>query len=127
MRTDTKRIALILILAASPLASCGGDDDAGGSTDGPSGASADVTVVARDSLEFDADEYTTDAGEVTFHYEGGNIQHSLVVDGHEDDMRLLIQGNADDGSLELDAGEYRLYCDIAGHAEAGMEATLVVE
>jgi plastocyanin len=127
MRTDTKRIALFLIVAAYPLAACGGDDDASGSTDGTSGASADVTVVASDSLEFDADDYTTDAGDVTFHYEGGNIQHSLVVEGHEDDMRLLIQGNDDDGSLVLEAGEYRLYCDIAGHAEAGMEATLVVE
>jgi plastocyanin len=126
MRTDCKRIALVLAVAAFPLAACSDDDDAS-STGTTSGVTADVVVIASDGLEFDGDEYTTDAGEVTFHYEGGQIQHSLVVDGHEDEMRLLIQGDEDDGSLTLDAGEYEIYCDIAGHREAGMEATLVIE
>lgn len=134
MRTDPKRIAAaiaLLALLALPVAACGGDDG-GGSGDGGSGDGGQppagaVRVVAEDSLEFDADAYTADAGEVTFFYEGGNIQHSLVVDGYEDEMRLLIQGDTDQGSLMLDAGEYVLYCDIAGHQAAGMEATLVVE
>lgn len=126
MRTDPKRIALVLAFASYPLAACGGDDDtSGGTTSG--GATADVVVEASDGLEFDSDEYTASAGEVTFHYEGGQLQHSLVVEGHEDEMRLLIQGNEDDGSLELDAGDYQVYCDIAGHRDAGMEAALVVQ
>jgi plastocyanin len=131
MRTDPKRVAATLALIALPLAACGGDDDGGGGDDGASNGGSvpagTVHVIADDALDFDADEYSAAAGEVPFFYEGGNIQHSLLVEGHEDEMRLLIQGDTDEGSLNLDAGEYTIYCDIAGHQAAGMEATLTVE
>jgi cytochrome c oxidase subunit II len=129
MRTDPKRVAVTLALLALPIAACG-DDDGGGdgaSSNGGSAPVGTVHVIAEDSLSFDADEYSAEAGEVSFLYEGGNIQHSLVVDGHEDEMRLLIQGDSDEGSLSLEAGEYTIYCDISGHQAAGMEATLIVE
>ena len=129
MPRHPKRIGLTVALLALPMAACGGDDDGGddaGSDTGPPPAGA-VQVVASDGLDFDADEYTATAGEITFVYEGGNIQHSLVVEGHEDEMRLLISGDEDQGTLTLDAGEYVLYCDIPGHQSAGMEATLTVE
>jgi cytochrome c oxidase subunit 2 len=130
MRTDPKRVAVTLALIALPLAACGGDDDGGGGDDGGSNGGSvpagTVHVIADDGLTFDSDEYSADAGEVSFLYEGGNIQHSLVVEGYEDEMRLLIQGDTDEGSLSLDAGEYTIYCDISGHQAGGMEATLTV-
>ena len=130
MRTDPKRIAATLAVLALPLAACGGDDgggDDGGSSSGGTAPAGTVHVIAEDSLQFDSDAYSAEAGDVSFLYEGGNIQHSLVVDGHEDEMRLVIQDDSDEGSLTLEAGEYTIYCDISGHQAAGMEATLTVE
>ena len=121
-------LGLTLAALTLPLVACGDDDsgDDAGSDTGPPPAGA-VHVTASDGLEFDSNEYTAPAGDVTFVYSGGSIQHSLVVEGHEDEMRLVISGDEDQGSLSLDAGEYVIYCDIAGHRAAGMEAALLVE
>jgi plastocyanin len=128
-----KRLTFIgaLVITAAVLAACGGDDDGGG--DGLSSGSGDggggdaVTVVAQDSLSFDRDDYTASAGEVTIVYEnGGNLTHTLLIDG-VDDFKLTVSanGDTDEGTAELEPGDYRIYCDIPGHES--MEATLTVE
>jgi plastocyanin len=131
----TKRLTLIgaLVITAAMLAACGGDDDdGGGSGDGLSTGSGDdgggpVTVVAQDSLSFDRDDYPASAGEVTIDYEnGGNLTHTLLIDG-VDDFKLSVSanGDTDEGTAELEPGDYRIFCDIPGHES--MEATLTVE
>jgi plastocyanin len=130
-----KRLTLIgaLVIGAAVLAACGGDDDDGGGGDGlatgsgDSGGGAPVTVIAQDSLSFDRGDYTASAGEVTIDYEnGGNITHTLLIDG-DDDFKLTVSanGDVDEGTTELEPGEYRIFCDIPGHES--MEATLTVE
>jgi cytochrome c oxidase subunit 2 len=129
-----KRLTLIaaLVIGAAVLAACGGDDDDGGGGDGLSsgpgdGGGAPVTVVAQDSLSFDRDDYTASAGEVTIDYEnGGNLTHTLLIDG-VDDFKLTVaaNGDIDEGTAELEPGDYRIHCDIPGHES--MEATLTVE
>jgi plastocyanin len=130
-----KRRTLIgaLAITAAVLAACGGDDDDGGGGDGLStgsgdgGGGAPVTVVAQDSLSFDRDDYTTSAGEVTIDYEnGGNLTHTLLIDG-VDDFKLTVSanGDTDEGTADLEPGDYRIFCDIPGHES--MEATLTVE
>jgi plastocyanin len=130
-----KRVTLIgaLVIAGALLAGCGGDDDDGGGGDGLSTGSGDgggggtVRVVALDSLSFDRDDYTADAGEVTIEYEnGGNLTHTLLIDG-VDDFKLTVSanGDVDEGIAELEPGDYRIFCDIPGHES--MEATLTVE
>jgi len=129
MRRDVLRTLALASLVIVPLAACGGDDggDGGGSTPGPTPEGA-VLVGALDSLAFDADSYEATAGEVTFVYENeGSLPHTLLVDGISDDEFKLEVGDTDEGSVELDAGEYELYCDVAGHRASGMEATLTVE
>ncbi len=109
------------------VAACGGDDGTGAAQ--PTSGDADMLVVTGfDSLDFDADVYTASAGTIEFEYRlVGVIEHSLVVEGREADMRLVASsGGTDSGSIDLDAGEYVLYCDIAGHREAGMVAALTV-
>lgn len=119
---------LVLVVAA-----CGGDDggdDAGGSSSpfgGGGGGGGQVDVAARD-ISFDEDGYEVDAGTVTFDYTNdGALQHSLLIEGI-DGFKLEVQkkGDADEGSVELEAGTYTIYCDVAGHRQAGMHATLEV-
>jgi cytochrome c oxidase subunit 2 len=121
-----------LVIGGTVLAGCGGDDDSGGGggeaqTGGGRGADGSVTVVAEDTLSFDRDDYSVPAGEVTIDYEnGGNIAHTLLIDG-VDDFKLAVasSGDTDDGTTELEPGDYRIYCDVPGHSD--MEATLTVE
>jgi plastocyanin len=121
-----------LVVAGAVLAGCGGDDDSGGGggdglATGSGGGGDTVTVVAQDSLRFDHDEYTASAGEVTIDYENsGNLTHTLLIDG-VDDFKLSVtsSGDTDEGTVELEPGDYRIFCDIPGHES--MEATLTVE
>jgi cytochrome c oxidase subunit 2 len=127
-----RRTLALAAIAALPLTAiaCGGDDD-DTSSDGGNGASSEtpagaVTVIAEDSLDFDQDSYSAPAGEVTFIYEnGGSLPHTLLIEGI-DDFKLEV-GDTDEGAVELEAGDYTLYCDVPGHQSAGMEASLTVE
>jgi plastocyanin len=120
------RRTLLSIAAATavvaPLAACGGSDDAAG---GCTPSSDQVTVQANDDLSFDAKSYAADAGCLEITYENtGSVAHTLVIDG-QSGFKLAI-GDTDKGSVELSAGTYTVFCDIAGHRSAGMEADLVV-
>jgi len=121
------RIAGAVLAGGLLVTACGGDDG-DGTTSEPATAGDALVVTGLDTLDFDADEYTATAGTVEFEYQlQGVLEHTLVVEGREDDMRLVVSGgNSDQGSIDLDPGAYVLYCDIAGHREGGMEATLVV-
>ena len=120
-----------LVIAGAVVGGCGGDDGDSGGDDGlstGSGAGGDtVTVVAQDSLSFDQDSYSAGAGEVTIDYEdSGNLAHTLLIEG-VDAFKLSVSsnGDTDEGTVELEPGEYRIYCDVPGHES--MEATLTVE
>ncbi len=72
--------------------------------------------------------YEAIAGTVKFDLsQVGVHEHTLMVEGREDEMRLVVvDGSTDSGSLDLQPGRYILYCDIAGHRSSGMEARLTV-
>ncbi|HET6952623.1 MAG TPA: plastocyanin/azurin family copper-binding protein [Acidimicrobiales bacterium] len=119
-----------LAASAIVLGACGGDDDGGSSGDGlttQSGGAGEVTVVAQDTLRFDHDSYSADAGEVTITYENdGSLVHTLLIDGVDDfKLQVSASGDTDSGTVDLEPGEYRIYCDVPGHSS--MEATLTVE
>lgn len=109
-------------------AGCGGDDESAALEPDDGVVDGEVTVLARD-IEFDREEYGAEAGPVQFTYGNeGNILHSLVIEGVEG-FRLVVTSNGvvETGTVELEAGEYVVFCDIAGHRDAGMVATLTVE
>ena len=56
----------------------------------------------------------------------GALPHDLTIEGT--DFSLLVGPGETAVALlpRLTAGEYRYFCSIAGHAEAGMTGTLVV-
>lgn len=127
MRRTPLTVAGASIALAITLAACGGDD--GEATPEPTTGGAggsELVIQAKDNLKFDKDAYTAQAGEISFVYENtGSIAHTLLVRG-EDGFKLSV-GSKDEGSLELEAGTYELYCDVAGHEAAGMVADLTVE
>ena len=109
------------------LAGCGGTDDGdGGSAAGACDTSSSaLTVEALDKLKFDADAYEAEAGCIDVTYRNaGSIAHTLLV--KEQKGFKLAVGDEDTGTVSLEAGTYTLYCDVAGHEAAGMEATLTV-
>jgi plastocyanin len=124
-----------LAIAGAVLGGCGGGDDGdsgegdsdGGLSTGDGGGDGPVTVIAEDALSFDRDAYTASPGDVTFDYENsGNLTHTLLIDGVDDfELRVTSNGDTDEGTAQLEAGDYRIYCDIPGHES--MEATLTVE
>lgn len=125
MRSTLLSIAGAVALAIT-LTACGDTGGGGGgSASGCTPADSSIEVGALDKLRFDAEAYDAKAGcvEITYKNEGG-IAHTLLVRG-QSGFKLAI-GDQDTGSIELDAGTYELYCDVAGHEAAGMKADLTV-
>jgi plastocyanin len=129
MWINSRRVLFLVAVAALPLAACGDDDDNGGDAGGDGGEVPEgtIAVAALDSLAFDPEDITAAAGEITFVLTNdGSLPHTLVIEDHEDAMKLSV-GGSDEGSIELEAGTYAFYCDVAGHRAGGMEGTLTVE
>jgi plastocyanin len=121
MRRTALSLAALAALAA-PLAACGGSDDEASDC---APVVDELTVLAQDDLKFDADRYEADAGCIEVTYENaGTIAHTLLIKGVSG-FKLSV-GDTDTGTVDLPAGSYVLYCDIAGHEAAGMVADLVV-
>ena len=114
----------MITIAAVGLTACGG----GSSSTEPPGDGNTVQVQAFDRQDYNADDFSAVAGEITFRLSQIGVQeHTLTVEGLEDQMRLVAKnGGTDSGKLTLEPGRYVLYCDIAGHRVSGMEARLTV-
>jgi plastocyanin len=126
----TRRFLLISASAALAfgLGACGPDDTPAGPTAaGDEGGNAGVTVVATD-ISLSQATFPASAGPVHITYRNdGNIEHTLLVEG-VDGFKLDVpgRGDVDQGTVTLAPGTYTIYCDVAGHRQAGMHAKLVV-
>lgn len=122
MRRSLTLIAGAAALSAT-LAACG--DSGGGDAAGCSPIDSSFTVSALDKLKFDKDAYEADASciEITYRNEG-SLAHTLLVKEHAG-FKLSV-GDEDTGTITLEPGTYRLYCDVPGHESAGMHAELTV-
>ena len=84
--------------------------------------------MAATSFEFDPEEITVTAGEdVAIVLTSDDLLHDFTID--DVDVHVAAdRGETAEGGLRVDEpGEYTYYCTIAGHREAGMEGTLLVE
>lgn len=87
-----------------------------------------IVVLARE-YELVAESWSAPEGEVVFSYEsGGQIGHTLTIEGREGQLLLKVSPSSptDSGLIQLDEGLYTVYCDLKGHRDLGMEATLEV-
>ena len=91
---------------------------------------AGLVVKAVASIRWDATEYTATSGDIkVFFANDDSVKHILVVlkdDLVVGDLELIVnkRGDFDEGLINLEAGEYRIYCTIPGHG--GMNSTLTV-
>jgi plastocyanin len=80
--------------------------------------------------KFDPADVTVDAaGKVTFTVTNdGQETHALEVEGDdvEEETDSIAAGDSGTLTVDLEPGEYELYCPIDGHREQGMEGKLVV-
>ena len=90
-------------------------------------AGAPLDVEAGD-LFFKPKDLTAKAGSVTINLTNkGVIQHNLVIQEDPSFKKIdLAPGGSGSGTFEAKPGSYTLYCDVAGHRPAGMEAKLTV-
>ena len=114
-----------IVMAALLLISCGGSSEKKTATPSMDGV---VHITTYDSQKFDADIYEAKEGLVKIEYLLNGFQsHTLVIEGMENDFKLEVGDEKTAlGEIELKAGRYILYCDIAGHRTSGMEAKLLV-
>ena len=116
-----------LVLAALLPAGCGSDD--GGDDGGESSGGQTVEVVATEFAFDPADISVDEAGETTFTVSNeGEFPHALEIEGNgiEEGTDELAPGESGSVTVELEPGEYELYCPVGDHRDQGMVGTLVV-
>ena len=113
------------VVTALLLAGCGGS----AAERAPESVSTgSQLLVEANDISFPADRYGATSGTIDVSYENdGSITHTLVIEDVQG-FKLTVKshGDVDEATVELEPGEYTLYCDVPGHRQAGMEATLTV-
>ena len=106
----------------------GGDEgaDAGG------GETTELQIAADPggALKFDKESLEAPAGEVKIVMDNpSSLPHAVEIEGAGAEAKgeTVGKGGKSEATADLKAGEYRYYCPVAGHGEAGMEGTLTVE
>jgi plastocyanin len=120
---------VLVLLAAVLLAGCGSDDGNDQAADDTTGVVGEVELTAT---EFKFDPSTVElakSGEMTFTLvNDGQLTHALEIEGQgiEEETDEIDGGATTELTVDLEAGEYELYCPVGDHREQGMEGTLVV-
>jgi plastocyanin len=123
-------LVLVLIFSAGLITFGSGEEkEKAAGPAAPTGAAVNTFQVdALPSLAFQATEFTTVAGINQIEYVDKGGTHTLVFsDPTLSYFNLAVPGGPTKGKVELVAGkDYTIYCTIAGHRAAGMEAVVRV-
>lgn len=106
----------------------GGTGAMGHDSPSPVAEGARRVEVEATSFEFDPDEITVTAGEdIAIALTAEDVLHDFTID--ELDAHVSAdEGETAEGGLRAgEPGRYTYYCSVAGHREAGMEGTLIVD
>jgi uncharacterized cupredoxin-like copper-binding protein len=115
-RTVRALLGGVAVVAATMLASCGGD---------ASGTDAPVVEIELGRYTITPNDLTITAGPVTLQVTNvDTMAHNLVVAGKG--SRVLAPGETQTIPADIEAGDYRMWCDIPGHAELGQVGVLRV-
>jgi FtsP/CotA-like multicopper oxidase with cupredoxin domain len=104
-----------------------GDDSGSSSGVAATSPAAEAATVELSEFAISPDPITVaPGGEVTV-TNAGSIEHNLAIAG--EDVRTANLPSGESGTLDLGdlaPGEYEVLCEIPGHADAGMRATLTI-
>lgn len=140
---------LALLIAALALVACGGGSSStestseesapakesekseGGEEGGSGGAALEIEADPGGNLAFTSDTASSTAGKVTvdFTNESG-VPHDVAFEdegGETVGQTEVISEGSDSTTITLKPGEYKYFCTIPGHRQAGMEGTLTVK
>jgi plastocyanin len=119
---------VLLVLAPAALGACGSDEGA----DGPASAARTIEITASE-YEFNGDPGVIEPGDtIEFDVENvGQIDHSLEVLSSTGSSlgrtERIVPGASDTVSVTfVDAGVYRLICDVDDHLSRGQTASITV-
>ena len=110
----------------APAPASAADDDAGAGSAAGAPQSFDI---ALSEFAIDPAELTAPAGApLTFNItNAGQAEHDYTIDAGPQSETVPAGGETTLEVTEgLEAGEYRVFCSLPGHADAGMEGTLTV-
>ncbi len=134
LRTSSKLLIVafaVALIVSAGIVSLGPSEESeeagGGGFQEPKGkAVATFEVDALPTLNFQATEFTTQAGinEINYVDKGGT--HTLVFEEPEFAGFILEVPPDDSGKVDLKPGTYTIFCTVPGHRAAGMEATVKV-
>jgi plastocyanin len=109
----------------------GNTSQGGGQAEGGPEASTTLDLAADPSaLAFDKTELDAQAGKVTIDFDNPSaIPHNVVIEEGGKELAGFepIAEGKESVSADLEPGTYTFLCTVPGHAEAGMEGSLVVK
>lgn len=117
-------ILLVALIAALTISACGGG--------APPPPAAKTVLVDASEFAFAPNAFTARVGEdITFTINNkGTLEHNFVViDAAGAEIARTSVAVGSTASVKVTpsaAGTYQIVCDVAGHKEAGMVATLTV-
>ena len=116
-------IAIVMSLVA--LVSVVTDDDSGSGNGG--GGGSDTVSVSLTEFKVNPESLSVPEGGSLTVNNGGASPHNLYVEGTDLKTADLQAGESEDLDLaSLAPGSYVVFCNIAGHRDAGMEGTMTV-
>ncbi len=118
-------VGVAVLLVSLVAASCGGG---GGKPSGeqPS-AGAAVTVSEKEwSITFSSAALKAGPLKLTIKNDG-SIEHNFIIKEANVEVDSIQPGQSKQVTVTLKAGTYTVMCNIAGHAEAGMQTSIKVQ
>ncbi|WP_332631953.1 cytochrome C oxidase subunit II [Halalkalibacter flavus] len=110
------------------LAACGGSGDEAATAESEEGSAIEsengsTVILEASNWDFDQEEYTVSAGEVTIQLKNIEGYHGVEIEGTD----LKIDGDGEQ-TVTLAPGEYLIYCSIpCGADHDKMTAKLIVQ
>jgi plastocyanin len=129
--TTTVALLVVIVMSGGMITlgpSEGHGRGSGGGYQEPAGAATTVLEVdAGPGTKFQAEEFTQPEGILEIKYVDKGEPHTLVFAQPEfAGFKLATPQGPTKRKVKLEEGEYTIYCNIPGHRDSGMEATLTV-